>query len=407
MRGRPRSSPSRVDGRARAPTAILTHGARLTTDPEEDLDRPTSRSTAFRRGLAQRNPLVLAAAAVLCLLALAGAQHFFFEGGLTAIPESRLLRHDHDDQVHVAYSVNQLKEHPPQGRVVYIFGGSGAMEAVSGDRSLAAQIERRAGEPVTVVGLANHAQSLAQNLVIVDNLPAGEATLLVGLAPMRFNTSPHEDQVLLASRTLLLRSSRLRELASELFGREAPWTGGLSGAFDYVSAYVRERLSGGPLPGRRVRYLRHYYGRDAPAQDRRAKRASLDSVYEYNRTHYAANHEYNLVVLRELVRLAREKGFDVAFFEQPLNTDVAGDWAGVLPMYRAEAGRIARVEEVPYLRIERSLRLSDADFVDLYHLLSTSRARWERQMAREIAGLLRATEVSTRWPRGGLGASPK
>ena len=129
-------------------------------------------------------------------------------------------------------------------------------------------------------------------------------------------------------------------------------------------------------------------------------------MYEYNRTHYAANHEYNLVVLRELVRLAREKGFDVAFFEQPLNTDVAGDWAGVLPRYRAEVGRIALVEDVPYLRIERGLRLSDADFVDLYHLLSTSRARWQRQMAREIAGLLRATEVSTRGPRGGLGASP-
>jgi hypothetical protein len=111
-------------------------------------------------------------------------------------------------------------------------------------------------------------------------------------------------------------------------------------------------------------------------------------------------------VLRELIRLAREKGFDVAFFEQPLNTDVAGDWAGVLPKYRAEVGRIAITEDIPYLRIERSLRLSDAAFVDLYHLLSTSRARWQKQMARELAGLLRAARVSTRWPRAGRGAIP-
>jgi hypothetical protein len=349
---------------------------------------------------------VLAAAAGLCLLALGGTHYLFFGGGLTAIPEGRLLRHDHDDQVHVAYSVNRLKQDPPQGRVVYIFGGSGAMEAVSGDRSLAAQIERRVGEPVTVVGLANHAQSLAQNLVIVDNLPEGEATLLIGLAPMRFNTSPHEDQALLASRTLLLRSARLRELAPGLYGREAPWTAGLPGAFDYVSAYVRQRLAEGPLPGRRTRYLRHYYGPEAPPEDPHAKRASLESVYEHNRTQYAANHEYNLVVLRELVELARDKGFDVAFFEQPLNTWVAGDWAGVLPRYRSEVGHIAQLEEVPYLRVDRNLRLGDADFVDLYHLLSASRARWEKQMAREVAGLLRAAEVSTRWPRGGRGAMP-
>ncbi len=344
---------------------------------------------------------MLAAAAALCVLALAGAQRFFFDGGLTVVAESRLLRHEHDDQVHVAYRVNRLRQDPPQGHVVYLFGGSGAMEAVSGERSFAAQIARRAGEPVTVVGLANHAQSLAQNLVIVDNLPEGEATLLVGLAPMRFNTSPREDQALLASRTLLLRSARLQELAPQLYGRGPSWTAGLPGAFDYVSAYIRQRLAEGPLPGRRLSYLRHYYGPDAPPEDPHAKRASLESVYEYNRTRYAAYHEYNLSVLHELVRLARDKGFDVVFFEQPLNTWVAGDWDGVLPRYRAEVERIAQGEDVPYLRVERNLRLGDADFVDLYHLLSSSRGRWQKQMAYEVAGLLRAEDISARWPEEG------
>jgi hypothetical protein len=339
---------------------------------------------------------VLAAAAALCLLTVLGVQHFFFAGGLTTVGEDRLVRHEHDDQVHVVYQVNRLKKNPPSGRVLYIFGGSGAMEAVTGDRSLAAQIERRSGEPVTVVSLANHAQSLAQNLVLVDNLPEGEATLLIGLAPMRFNTPPADDEGLLASRTLLLRSPRLRELAPELYGREAPWTGGLPGAWDYISAYVRERVTSGALPGRRLQYLRHYFGPDAHAASARDKRATLRSVWEYNRAHYAANHEYNLAVLRELVMLARERGFDVAFFEQPLNTSVAGDWAGVLPRYRAEVARVAAADDIPYLRIERSLRLSDDDFVDLYHLLSPARARWQRQMAREVAGLLQPEAFSVR-----------
>ena len=119
-------------------------------------------------------------------------------------------------------------------------------------------------------------------------------------------------------------------------------------------------------------------------------------MWEYNRARYDANHAYNLAVLQDLVDLARERGFDVAFFEQPLNTSVAGDWAGVLPRYRAEVAGLAAAYGIPYLRIERSLRLGDDDFVDLYHLLSPARARWQRQMAREVAGIMRPEALSAR-----------
>ncbi len=347
------------------------------------------RRTAFGRGLRQRSPLVLLAGAALCALAVFGAQHFFFHGGLTSVGEDRLVRHAHDDQLHVAYTVGRLMASPPAGPVVYVFGGSGTMEAFVSDGALASRIGRWSGEAVEVVGLANHAQSLAQNLVIVDNLPAGEATLVVGLAPMRFNTSPADDVGLLASRTLLLRSPRLRELAPELYGREASWTGGLPGVWDFVSGYVRARVSSGPLPGRELRYLHHYYGRGAVPVSAAGKRATLTSVWEYNAAHYAANHAYNLRMLRELVGLARARGFRVVFFEQPLNTEIAGDWAGVLPRYRRAVARVAAECGVPFLRLQKDLRLGDEDFVDLYHLLPKSRVRWQARMAHEVARLLR------------------
>ncbi len=362
---------------------------------ENDLARRASRWSSFRRGLRQRSPLVLAFAGAACLLLVLGVQHFFFGGGMLAVAESRLLRIDHDDSLHIAYRVNQLREHPPEGQTVYVFGGSGAMEAVVGDRSFARQIQGQSGTPVTVVNLANHAQSLAQNLVIVDNLPAGEALLLIGLAPMRFNTSPDEDVGLLSSRSLLLRSARLRELAPDLFGTEAPWTGGLPGAADFISGYLQTRVTSGPLPGRRQPYARHYYGRDSVAASPRAKRATLDSVWRYNRTRYAANHVYNLRMLEELVRFARERGFEPVFFEQPLNTDVAGDWAGVLPRYRAEVERLAAEYELPYLRVDQSLALRDEHFADLYHLMPPARALWQRQMAREVGGLLAPSAASS------------
>ena len=121
------------------------------------------------------------------------------------------------------------------------------------------------------------------------------------------------------------------------FGQEASWTGGLPGAANFISGYLQTRIKSGPLPGRRQPYARHYYGRDSAAASPEAKRATLDSVWRYTRTRYAANHTYNLRVLEELIRFARERGFEPVLFEQPLNTEVAGDWAGVLPRYRAES----------------------------------------------------------------------
>ena len=274
-------------------------------------DVPTqdpSRRRSFRRGLRQRNPLVLAGAAMVCLLVVLGVQQFFFGGGLTGVSQGRLLRITHDDYVHVAYRVNQLKKHPPTGQAIYIFGGSGAMETVVGERSFAAEIARGAGEPVTVVSLANHAQTLAQNLMIVDNLPRGRAVVLIGLAPMRLNGPPSADVGLLTSRPLLLRSARLARLAPALFGERAPFIGGLPGAFDFISAYLRQRIKSGPFPGVALRYDRHYYGRDATAATPLAKRLTLRSVWRFNRINYAANHEYNFTVLRRLLALAQGEG---------------------------------------------------------------------------------------------------
>jgi hypothetical protein len=340
--------------------------------------------------MGQRSPLVLVVAVAACLLTVLGVQHFFFAGGMTMVTEGRLLRNTHDDYVHVAYKVNQLKKHPPQGQAVYIFGGSGAMEVVVGEQSFSVQVEARAGMPVSVVSLANHAQSMAQNLAIVDNLPRGKAMLLIGLAPMRFNSAPEEDVGLLASRSLLLRSPRLARLAPALYGRQASWMGGLPGAFDYISSYLRQRVRSGPFPGVRLRYDRHYYGFGATAASRRAKRRGLPFVYRYNRTRYAANHEYNTAVLRALLELARERGLEPVFFDQPLNTSAAGDWAGLLPRFRAEARRLAAEYRVPYLHVERDLTLRDVDFADLYHLMPPARARWQEKMARDVGELLRA-----------------
>ena len=101
--------------------------------------RAPTRGCAFGGGFRQRNPLVLVAAALLrgwsrsssCRASCSTA-------AFTAVSEGRLLRITHDDYVHVSVRVQQLKKHPPAARTVYLFGGSGTMECIVSEASLAA-----------------------------------------------------------------------------------------------------------------------------------------------------------------------------------------------------------------------------------------------------------------------------
>ena len=101
--------------------------------------------------------------------------------------------------------------------------------------------------------------------------------------------------------------------------------------------------------------------------------------------------DYNFAVLEEVLKLARERGYSVALYDQPLNASAAGpDWNGVVPAYQARARKLAAHYHVPYLRIERGVQLTDHDFADLFHLLAPGRAKWQPEMARQLATVFRS-----------------
>jgi hypothetical protein len=348
---------------------------------------------AFGRGLRQRNPLVLAAAGLLTLLVIVLLQPVLFDGGLTTVDEGRLLRISHDDYVHVSVKVQELKKQPPKTRTVYLFGGSGTMECFVSEASLAAAIARDAHQPVRVVSLAAHQESMAMTLALVDNLPPGPATLVLGLAPIRVTGKPDRDAELLSGHTLLVRSKRLDRLAPKYFGREAPQTGAIPGILDYVGSYLRERAASGPLWGQRITYEPHYYPWGAVGHTALGKRRNVLYVLAKDVTLYRKYGDYNLAMLEEILRLARERGYDVVLYDQPLNASAAGpDWAGVVPAYRKRATAMARKWDVPYLNVERRVTLTDGDFADLFHLLAPARLKWQPVMAREIAATLPAPD---------------
>jgi hypothetical protein len=352
---------------------------------------------AFGRGFRQRNPLVLVAAGLLTLIALVALQPALFDGGLTTVDEGRLLRISHDDYVHVSVKVQELKKNPPKTRTVYLFGGSGTMECFVSEASLAAAISRDAREPIQVVSLAAHQESMAMTLALVDNLPPGPATLVLGLAPIRVTGNPDRDEELLSGHTLLVRSARLDQIAPKYFGKSVPDTGAIPGIFDYVGSYLRERAADGPAWGTKITYQPHYYPWGAVGHSPLGKRRNVLYVLAKDVTLYRKYGDYNFAMLQEVLKLARERGYDVVLYDQPLNASAAGpDWDGVVPAYRKRASALAKKWGVPYIHVERKVKLNDDDFADLFHLLAPARLKWQPVMAREIASTLRepATAVA-------------
>jgi hypothetical protein len=334
---------------------------------------------------------VLAAAALATLIAIFLSQGILFGGGLTAVDEGRLLRISHDDYVHVSVKVQELRAHPPKTRVIYLFGGSGTMECIVSEASLAAQVGRDAKQPVQVVSLAAHQESMAMTLVLADNLPPGPATLAIGLAPIRVTGAPERDAQLLSGHTLLVRSKRLAQIAPKYFGKQAPDTGAIPGIFDYVGSYLRERAAGQAPWGTKITYESHYYPWGAKGHLPLGKRRNVLYVLDQDVKLYRKYADYNFAMLEEILKLARDRGYDVVLYDQPLNASAAGpDWNGVVPAYRKRAHELAARYDVPYVHIERHVPLRDADFADLFHLLAPARLKWQPEMARELASTLGA-----------------
>jgi DNA-binding transcriptional MerR regulator len=360
-----------------------------------------SRWGSLGRGFRQRNPLVLIAAASLAVGALLVFQSALVHGGLTLVAEGRLLRITHDDYLHVAYRVAELKKEPSQQRTIYLFGGSGTMECFIDEQSLGAEVSAASGQDVRVVSLAAHQQSMAMSLALADNLPDGPALLAIGLAPIRLTTSPEEDAGLLSGRPLLVQSPRLEALAERFYGQSPTAFGVMPGFFDYFGSYVKARdgKKGRPIPGAPLAYAEHYYPPGAKGHLPLGKRRNVLHVLENDVRLYRLYSAYNLAMVEEILKLARERGFSVALYDQPLNASAAGpDWAGVVPAYRAACRRLAREYGVAYLHIERAVDLKDDDFADLFHLLAPGRAKWQPEMARQLAAALRS-------PAGPAGSS--
>ena len=173
--------------------------------------------------------------------------------------------------------------------------------------------------------------------------------------------------------------------------------------FDYVGSYLRERAAGPVAVGHAGSPTRRTTTRGAPrAICRSASGATCCYVLDKDVRLYRRYADYNFAMLEEILKLARERGYDVVLYDQPLNASAAGpDWNGVVPAYRKRARALAARYDVPYVHIERHVALRDDDFADLFHLLAPARLKWQPEMARELASTLGAPPAEPVAARGG------
>lgn len=346
---------------------------------------------ALVAGLRNRSPLIIVVAALLAVAALAGLQWFVASGAFTALPERLMLRIPNDDYVHISYRIAELRRTPPAGRVVYLFGGSGTMEMMRSEAVLARDVQRAGGPRVTVVSLAAHQQSIGQTLALIDNLPRGHGLLAIGLSPNRLLTAPAADAQQVAGSPMALTSSHL---AAALAGRASlkpRLPGLLSGICDYAVSYIDQRIVTRSPHLNLITYARHYHFTNTVAS-LAAKKAGAPVELAREEPQYAANSAYNLALLGDVVHLGRAKGYQVAFYQQPLAPEASGPaWDAYLATYRADVTATAHRLGVPEIDVQSRAGLSEDDFFDMFHLVNSGRDKWSPLLA---AGLARILERS-------------
>jgi hypothetical protein len=352
--------------------------------PEADTKR-----RAFAHGLRNRSILIVLAAALLAVAALAGLQWFVASGAFTAIPERLMLRIPNDDRVNVSYRVARLKRTPPTTPVVYLFGGSGTEEMIRSEGALAGAVSNDAGTEMSVVSLASHQQSIGETLALIDNLPRGRGLLAIGLSPNRLISTPSSDAAQLSGSPLALTSPHLVAVLAGRTSLKKRLPGLLTGVFDFALTYLNQRVFTKSPDLGLITYAGHYYA-DGPVASLAAKERGQAIELARERPQYAANVAYNLAALAAAVRLGREKGYTVTFFEQPLGPEASGPaWSAYLAAYRADVARVGGSLGVPDISVQPQAGLRNDDFADLFHLVNSGRDKWTPLLARGLAGVLR------------------
>ncbi len=343
--------------------------------------------SSFRRGLRNRNPLVLVVALVLLVPALLGIQSWFTSGDWTAVAAERWERNSTDDYMYVSWVTSHLKKDPPSKPLAVLLGGSSGREALVSGPSLAAEVKADGGPDIAAYNLSSRMQRYAQSWAIVDNVPDTPTTVLVGVNLGRFTTSPKSNYNQVIGRELLLKSDSLRRWVTAHSGEHRYSYTILPGIFSALTSYLQQKENAW-LKGKSAKpYKVHAFDLRKTLPDSE-KRALVQTWLSKYYPAFKKVHRFDGEMLDGLIAEGQKRGLDMVIVELPWNRDIVGDkWGAAMAAYRQTTKAIAGKYGVPYLDFNDQVDIPSKDFLDLSHLRPAGRAIWQAELARRLAGL--------------------
>ena len=219
---------------------------------------------------------------------------------------------------------------------VFLLGGSAARESIVGDGSWSRQLRAMSGHDVRAFDLGSSNETFRQDIGLVDAMPKEPTIVLIGVDLGRYtlgqNTEPAPLGLLVSGATVVHRYT-----TPDRTGRsESAWW----------------------------------------AQDRYPM--------------FERNYAYNQRQLTDLVSVCRRRGFHPVLLQLPLDlADGNATLDGVLARDDGACRRLAAADHVPFVDFLPRLRLPDADYHDLFHLIAPGRQVWQTRLSRVVSVLLR------------------
>lgn len=243
------------------------------------------------------------------------------------------------DWAHVLQVVANLKARPPGKPVVVLIGGSAARESTVSDRSWRAQIEVKGGPATAAYNLGSRNRTLAQNVAIVQALPAVPTIVYIGINVVAFTSAQKTATISLPD----------------------PLT---------------------PLPA----YKQHAYSQRRILSVARKKTLLRDWLADRYPI-FKKNYSSSLRTLDRLVVACRDKGMHPVLLEMPRNTATVGHALDApVARYTSSCRALAKKRGVPWVGL--LARPPNGAFYDLWHLVEPGRTVWQRHLSAKTVDLL-------------------
>lgn len=246
------------------------------------------------------------------------------------------------DYRHALQIVADLRAFPPEVPLVVLLGGSSQRSSTVSDLSLTRQIRDKVGYKMVAFNLGSKERLLTTDRRLIGLLPDAHAIVYIGVNMGRFCRG-HEDPAV-----------NLPKASSQ--------------------APVPQTRSIGPT--------------DALSDMR--KRQMVTEWMQQRWPSFKKNYKYEMGVLESAVERCLQKGQHPVIIDLPLNKAIIGHQLDrPLDAYHAGCRAIARRHHIPYVQFQSKVGLGNKDFRDLWHLLPTSRIKWQRQLSETTATLMK------------------